>query len=55
MCIYDVIIFGKNEEEHFKNIELVFQTLADMKIQLDKCTFAKKEIEFLGRRFIKNS
>lgn len=48
--IDDIVIFGKNEAEHFKNIELVFRTLenANMKVQLDKCEFLQKEIEFLG-------
>lgn len=48
--IDDVIIFGKNEEEHLENLELVFKTLesANMKVQLNKCEFAKQEVEFLG-------
>lgn len=48
--IDDIVIFSKDEETHFKNLEKVFQTLerANMKVQLDKCAFLKSEVEFLG-------
>jgi hypothetical protein len=48
--IDDIIIFGKNETEHFQNLEQIFRTLetANMKVQLDKCEFFKTEVEFLG-------
>ena len=48
--IDDIIIFGKDEKEHFENIEVVFKTLenANMKVQLDKCEFLQQEVEFLG-------
>lgn len=48
--IDDIIIFGKNEDSHLKNIETIFKTLhkANMKIQIDKCEFLKTEVEFLG-------
>lgn len=48
--IDDIIILGKSKEEHLKNINSVFHTLskANMKVQLDKCEFFKKEVEFLG-------
>ena len=48
--IDDIIIFGKDEKEFFKNLQLVFSTLekANMKIQLDKCEFLQEEVEFLG-------
>lgn len=48
--IDDIIIFGKNEEEHFQNLEMVFQTLesANMKVQLDKTEFLQDQVEFLG-------
>lgn len=46
----DIIIFSKNEEDHYKNIDAIFRTLrlSNMKVQLDKCEFLKKEVEFLG-------
>jgi hypothetical protein len=48
--IDDIIIFGKDEEEHFVNLKLIFSTLeaANMKVQLDKCEFLRNEVEFLG-------
>lgn len=48
--IDDIVIFGKDEKEHFENLAHVFKTLdaANMKIQLDKSEFLKREIEFLG-------
>lgn len=48
--IDDIIVFGRNEQEHLNNLKIVFETLqsANMKIQLDKCEFLKNEVEFLG-------
>lgn len=48
--IDDIVIFGKDQEEHLKNLELVFKTLEDanLKVQLDKCEFLQREVEFLG-------
>lgn len=48
--IDDIIIFGKDENEHFANLETIFNTLekSNMKIQLDKCEFLHHEVEFLG-------
>jgi RNase H-like domain found in reverse transcriptase/Reverse transcriptase (RNA-dependent DNA polymerase)/Integrase zinc binding domain len=46
----DIIIMGNSLEKHLSNLELVFKRLAEfnLKIQLDKCEFLKKETEFLG-------
>lgn len=46
----DVIIFSKTIKEHIKHISLVFDFLrkAGLKIKLSKCTFLKKEVEYLG-------
>ena len=48
--IDDIIIFSRDETQHFKDLEDIFETLenANMKIQLNKCIFLKKETEFLG-------
>lgn len=48
--IDDIIIFGATEDEHLENIALVFDTLekANMKVQMDKCEFIQKSVEFLG-------
>lgn len=46
----DIIIFAEDEDSHLKNISTIFETLekANIKVQLDKCEFLKKEVEFLG-------
>lgn len=46
----DIIIIGYNLNNHLENIEKVLKRLSDfnLKIQLDKCEFLKKETEFLG-------
>lgn len=46
----DIIIIGENLGEHIKNLNTVLQRLADfnLKIQLDKCEFMRRETEFLG-------
>ena len=46
----DIIIFSKNEAEHLKHIEIIFQKLkeAGLKLKESKCDFFKKEIHYLG-------
>ena len=46
----DIIIFSKNEAEHPKHIEIIFQKLkeAGLKLKESKCDFFKKEIHILG-------
>ena len=46
----DIIIFSKNETEHLKHIEIVFQKLkaAGLKLKESKCDFFKKEIHYFG-------
>lgn len=46
----DVIVFGKSLNEHIINLGKVLEKLenANLKIQLDKCEFLKKNCEFLG-------
>ena len=46
----DIIIFSKNEEEHLKHIEIIFQKLkvAGLKLKESKCDFFKREIHYLG-------
>lgn len=48
--IDDVIVFGKDEQSHFQNVETNFHMLekANMKVKLDKCEFFRREVEFLG-------
>lgn len=46
----DILIFSTSLSEHIANIKVVFERLkeAGLKIQIDKCSFLKKETEFLG-------
>lgn len=46
----DIIIIGFNLENHLENVSKVLKRLSDfnLKIQLDKCEFLKREREFLG-------
>ena len=39
----DIIIFSRNEEEHLKHIEIIFQKLkaAGLKLKESKCDFFK--------------
>lgn len=46
----DILIFSSSIEEHTKNIRTIFSVLrrANLKIQVDKCNFMKKETDYLG-------
>ena len=46
----DIIIFSKTEEEHLRHLEIIFKRLrgADLKLKLQKCSFFKKHIQYLG-------
>ena len=45
-----IIIFSKNLDEHITHLKQVFTLLqkAGMKIKVQKCPFAKQEVEYLG-------
>ena len=46
----DIIIFSSSLKEHKKDLTKILNKLQDanLKIQLDKCEFFKKEVQFLG-------
>ena len=46
----DIVIFSTSKEEHFDSLQKIFKRLQEenLKIQLDKSEFMKKETEFLG-------
>ena len=51
LCLIDdVLVIGKDLEEHNKRLENVLEKLSESKITLnyDKCEFAKSEIKLLG-------
>ena len=46
----DIIIFSKTEVEHLQHLEEIFERLrkAGLKLKLQKCSFFKKHIQYLG-------
>ena len=52
MYLDDIIIYSKSLKEHIDHIRLVFQALweAGLKIKMEKCAFARKELKYLGFR-----
>ena len=50
VCIDDILIFSKNESEHRKHVEAVFQRLAENSFYVScrKCTLFTPSVEFLG-------
>ena len=46
----DITIFSNSEEEHLQHINDIFKKLckAELKLKLSKCTFFKKELQYLG-------
>ncbi|XGW34118.1 hypothetical protein V3C99_018144 [Haemonchus contortus] len=52
----DILVSGRNEQEHRENLLTVFGRIADygFKVRLDKCTFSRPEIRYLGFILDKN-
>ena len=46
----DLIIFGKDNDEHYKRLEQVLQRLKEAKLKLSpkKCHFLQRKIRYLG-------
>ena len=46
----DILIFNKDKEEHLRHIDQVLRRLHEegLKINLEKCTFIREELVFLG-------
>lgn len=46
----DIICFGTSLQESIQNLDKVLQKLSEynLKVQIDKCAFLQKEVEFLG-------
>ena len=54
-CLFyldDFIVFAATWEEHLKRLRQVFERLRHEKLKLgaEKCTFAAKEVSYLGHR-----
>ena len=55
MCLFyldDIIVFSSTWEEHLARLREVFERLrhANLKLGAKKCTFAAKEVNYLGHR-----
>ena len=55
MCLFyldDIIVFSSTWEEHFARLRQVFEKLrhANLKLGAEKCTFAAKEVSYMGHR-----
>lgn len=48
--IDDIVVYGRDLEEHNKNLDLVLQRLSDnkLKVKPSKCHFLKEQISYLG-------
>jgi hypothetical protein len=46
----DILLFSKNEEEHFKHLKMVLRRLQQEKmlVNLNKCSFMKTKLVYLG-------
>ena len=54
MCVHldDILITGRSQQEHLKNLEEVLKRLEDagMRLKQEKCTFLVPEVEYLGHK-----
>ena len=50
--LYDIIVFSSTWEDHLARLRQVFEQLrhANLKLGANKCTFAAKEVNYLGHR-----
>ena len=52
VCLDDIIVYARNIEEHRQRLVMVLIALrkVNLKLKLEKCRFAEKEITALGHR-----
>ena len=52
----DIIVTGTTLEEHNRNVHALFMRIAEcgFRVRMEKCSFAKKEIKFLGNLISKD-
>ncbi|TDG38124.1 hypothetical protein AWZ03_015454, partial [Drosophila navojoa] len=48
----DIIVIGRTRQEHMNNLREMFRRVraANLKINIDKCDFFKKELKYLGHK-----
>ena len=48
----DIIVTGENKEDHFKNLDAVFQRLSDygLRVNKNKCKLFQDCIEYCGHK-----
>ena len=44
----DILIYSPNVQTHLKHLELIFQCLREVDLKMEKCSFLKKHIQYLG-------
>ena len=46
----NILVSGKNDSEHFENLESVFEIIKNngLRLKLKKCVFMQPEVEYLG-------
>ena len=58
LCVYidDLLVFSKNEESHYRHLEIVMNRLKEHELYVSpkKCEFCKDEMDFLGLLIGKN-
>ena len=52
----DILVFGKDEREHDKRLNIVLQTLrkAGLTLNPEKCLYRQQELKFLGHKFTRD-
>ena len=53
----DITVYSKTFEQHLKDLEIIFKTLKEAKLQMnqEKCFFFQEQVLFLGHKISKNS
>ncbi|UYV76923.1 K02A2.6-like [Cordylochernes scorpioides] len=51
----DILITGKNDQDHLKNLECILQRIqeAGLRLRKDKCSFMAPSLEYLGHKIAK--
>ena len=47
--VNDIVIYGRNKEDHDKNLTTALERIAAAGFTLEKCEFAQTRVKFLGQ------